>query len=435
LRKRRVKIKFISILFGLLAAGIFIVLVTVILDTKNALLDDGSSASRIKFKTHGRNKGEIVAEVDSIYGDQKGVYSLKNMVSSFTLSNGELLTICADRVKAVRKDKMECEFLGNVKLSMESGLLIETRRLFADFNKKTATGTDEVVIFQDDTRLSAKEYIFDMEKNTAILINDAKGFLKADKINADKLVICFDDMYKKSIRSMEAIGNAVYIADTYTLKAKRSILYSMDKVEAQEKVVLFYKKDGNNYDIRSDFMHAKINNGKLDDIEAFGSLIIKTKDVAIRADRGILKGDKINVSSNVIISGKHGNILGDVATLDLTTNDVFINKVNGQEKVVLFYKKDGDNYDIRSDSMRAKINNGKLDDIEAFGSLVIKTKDATIRADRGILKGDKINVSSNVIISGKDGNILGDAATLDLTTNDVFINKSSGVVNNGMRKS
>jgi LPS export ABC transporter protein LptC len=335
LRKRRVKIKFISILFVLLAAGIFVALVTVILDTKNAILGgnflklNGSSVSKIKLKTHHNGK-EITMESENVfYGNQKDVYTLKNMVSSFALPNGELLTVSADTVKAVRKDKTECEFMGNVKLSTKSGLLIETTRLLADFNKKIATGTDEVVISQDDSKISAKEYFFDMEKNTVTLINNAKGLFKANKINSDKLVICFDDMYKKSIRSMEAFGNITYVTDAYTLKAQKSILYSANKVEAYENVILLYKKDGDNYDIRSNSMCAKINNGKLDDIEALGSLIIKTKNATIRADRGILSGDKINVFSNVIISGKHGNIFGDAATLDLVTRDILINKSSG----------------------------------------------------------------------------------------------------------
>jgi LPS export ABC transporter protein LptC len=307
LRRRRGKIKLLSILFALAGAAIFAVLTKFILDAKKATSKESfaiqkiNSFSEMKFKTYDKNGKEINVASESVYETKKDEYVLKNSVSSFALSNGEFLTISADVAKAVKKDKTECEFTGNVKLSTESGFLMKTEKLFVYFNKKIATGDVDVAISQDDTKLSSKKYFFDMNDYVLTLTGDAKGFLRTSKISSDKLIIRFDGSGGKKVKSIDALKN----------------------------VVLLYKKDGDDYDVRSDSMLAQINNGALDNIKANGSLIIKTKDAIIRANRGILKGDKIDVFGNVSISGKQGNIFGNSAMLDVKTGDIFIDKSSG----------------------------------------------------------------------------------------------------------
>jgi lipopolysaccharide assembly outer membrane protein LptD (OstA) len=245
------------------------------------------------------------------------------------MSSGETLKISSDVTNAIRKDKTQCEFIGNVKLSTKSGLLMKTAKLFADFDQKIAHGNTEIVISQDDTMVSAKKYFFDMNKNILILKDHANGYLKSNKINADRLVIRFDNMHEKNVQNMDAFGNITYTTKDYVLRVQKSILYSSNKIYARGNVILLHRKNGNLYDVRSDSMEAQINNGTLDNIKANHSLTIKTNNAMIRADKGILKGDKIKVIGNVEVSGKQRNILGSSGILDIKTGDIFISNSSG----------------------------------------------------------------------------------------------------------
>jgi LPS export ABC transporter protein LptC len=335
LRTRRAKIKFISILFAVAAVGIFVMLSAFLIGTKkdmfegNAFRHGKNSFSNVSFKTFDSSGKNISLKSDEVYESQKDHYVFKNLVSAFALSNGELVTVSANQTKAIRKDRTECEFIGNVKLSTESGLLMESEKLFVDCNKKIASGDSDVVISQENTHLSAKGYFFDMNNNTLTLNNKANGSFKSNKISANKMIICFNDMHKKSVKSIDAFENANFTTPDYTLKASKSILYTENEVKASQNVVLFYHKDSSSYDVRADSMQAKINNGALGTVKANGSLIIKTKDAKIRSDSGILDGDNVNVFGNVVISGKHGNIFGKTATIDTKTGKVLVSKSSG----------------------------------------------------------------------------------------------------------
>ncbi|MDR1982203.1 MAG: LPS export ABC transporter periplasmic protein LptC [Holosporaceae bacterium] len=335
MRSRRTRIKLISIFFAVVAIGIFIVIIIFTAKTKRAISLENSPNpqknffSEIKFRTYDLKGKEINVKSESIYENKKNNYVFKNMVSNFTMPNGEILTISSDITNAIREDRMQCEFIGNVKLSTDSGLIMKTKSLFVDFNKKIAHGNTEVVISQDDTQVSGKKYFFDMNKNVLILTGNANGLLKSDRVHADMLVIRFNDMHEKNIKNIDAIGNATYTTKDYVLKAQKNILYSSNRIDAQSDAILLYKKNGNDYDIRSDSMQAEINNGRLDNIKTNTSLTIKTNNATIRADRGVLKDDIIEVLGNVVISGEQGNIFGNSATLNVKTGDVFISKSSG----------------------------------------------------------------------------------------------------------
>ncbi|MDR0678287.1 MAG: LPS export ABC transporter periplasmic protein LptC [Holosporaceae bacterium] len=335
MRNRRVRIKLISIFFAAIAVGIFTTIVVFVIKTKKTILPENSIDtkenlfSRVRFKTYNRQGKEINIKSDSVHENKKDNYLFRNMVSNFALSNGERLKISSNVIYATREYKRQCEFLGNVRLSTDSGFIMKTEQLFVDFDKKIARGNTSVEITQDNTRVSAKKCFFDMNKNTLTLIGNVNGFIKLDKINSDTLVIHFDNIYGKNIQNIDALGNATYTTKDYLLKARKSITYSPNEIRAQENVILVYKKSGNRYDVRSNSMRAQINNGLLDHVEANNSLTIKTNNAIIRADRGILKDDKIKVSGNVAISGKQGNVLGRSATLDMKTGDVFILESSG----------------------------------------------------------------------------------------------------------
>jgi hypothetical protein len=144
------------------------------------------------------------------------------------------------------------------------------------------------------------------------------------------MIICFAEEYGKSDKNMEAIGNAVYIAANYRLQARKNITHVGNNVEAHEQVILLYEKNNNHYDVRSDHMHALLDeHGTISDIVATGSLIIKTEDAIIRADRGVFKDNVITVHDNVVISSNQGNIFGNVAVLDVRSGNINVNNSSG----------------------------------------------------------------------------------------------------------
>jgi LPS export ABC transporter protein LptC len=325
----------LSVVFAIAAAGTFAAAVIFLIDPQKeasggvSFRKNKNSFSDVSFKTYDRAGKEINIKCDSVSENQKDQYIFENLVSTFELSGGELLTVSANTTKAVRKDKTECEFLGNVKLSTKSGLLMKTEKLFVDCNKKIAGGDSDVVISQENVNLSAKKYFFDMDANVFTLDHDAKGSMKSGKISADRLIIRFDDVHQKSVKSMDAFGNATYIAQDFDLRAQQSILYTKDEVKAHKNVRLICRQNSNAYDVRADSMQARIRNGVPGEVKANGSLIIKTKDVIIRADKGVFFGDDVKVFDNVVIFGEHGNIFGNTATMNMKTGDISVDKLSG----------------------------------------------------------------------------------------------------------
>jgi lipopolysaccharide export system protein LptA len=284
--------------------------------------------SKVRFIAYGNNVKGVSLLSDDIHESGKDNYIFNHMLSTFTLANGEILTVSADITKAIGKDKMQCEFTGNVKLSMKSGLAAKTAKMFLDFDKKTAHGDTEIVITGDGAKLSAEKYLCDMSNNILTLNCNAEGIHKTGKINADELIIYFDDANKKNMRRMNATGNAVYSSGVYTVKAKK-LRYENDMIEARDDVMLLFSKDGNNYEVQAAFMRAHISQGTIAYVEANGSLRIKTKDATIHAREGTFKGDKIKVMGNVVVSGKPGRLFGNVGTLNIQTGDVSIRQSSG----------------------------------------------------------------------------------------------------------
>lgn len=128
-----------------------------------------------------------------------------------------------------------------------------------------------------------------------------------------------------------------------------------------------------------------------------------------------------------------GNASLKSANYDLSAKDSLVyeeNKIKAAKNVELVYKKDNKNLNIKSDEMRAFLNDkSEITDIFADGNVRIKTKDSVVKADQAVYKNtDKVTASGNVIISKEQGDIFGEEAELDLNTENVIVKKSSGIV-------
>jgi lipopolysaccharide export system protein LptA len=327
----------LSVFFVLVALGVIVALAVPVISAKKLISSininfkgKNSAFSGLTFKTKDDKGREIALSSDRVLESKKDNFIFENMTLTFSMSNGENGAVSADTTKALRADQTLCEFIGNVRLKTDAGLLIETEKSLVDFTGKIASGDAGIMISRKDIKASSQKYIFDINKNILTLIGAVKGFLRTDEVTSDKMVIHFAEEYGKSAKSMEAIGNAVYVAVNYRLQARKNILHVGNNVEAHEQVVLLYKRNDRRYDVRSDHMYAFLDErGTIDDIEAVGSLVIKTKDATIRANKGVFKGDIVTVRDNVVVSSSQGDVLGNAAVLDVRSGDISINNSSG----------------------------------------------------------------------------------------------------------
>ncbi|MDR2068056.1 MAG: LPS export ABC transporter periplasmic protein LptC [Holosporaceae bacterium] len=327
----------LSVFFIVAALGVIVALAIPVISAKKLIssLDinfhgKNNAFSEVTFKTKDDKGRKISLSSKKASESKKDNFIFEDITLTFTMSNGENGTVSADLTKAIRADQTLCEFTGNVRLKTDAGLSIETEKSLVDFTKKIASGNDGITISRKDVKASSQKYFFDINKNILTLTGNVEGFLRTDRITSDKMIINFAEEYGKSAKSMEAVGNAFYVAANYRLRARKNILHSGNNVEARDEVILLYKKNGNHYDVRSDHMRATLDQyGVIDDIVATGSLLIKTKDAIIRADRGVFKGDMVTVCDNVMVSGNQGDIFGNSATLDIRSGEISINNSSG----------------------------------------------------------------------------------------------------------
>ncbi|MDR1333923.1 MAG: LPS export ABC transporter periplasmic protein LptC, partial [Holosporaceae bacterium] len=341
MHKRRRKIKWLSIAFGVGATAIFAVSAFFLISNKKEMLQKialkqiGNSFSNIDFKTYDRLGKEISIISDNVCVDQEGNYIFKNLVSTFTLANGEPLTISAVTTKALREDKTECEFIGNVKLSTESGLLLESEKLFVDSNKKIAKGDTSVVISQQDTQLSAQKYFYDVNSNTFTLSENAQGTLKTDKVSANQLIIRFDDAHGKKMGSMDALGNVKFSTESGLLLESETLFVDCNQKIARGDTSVVISQEDTQLSGQRYFYDANSN-------------IFTLNENA----KGTFKTDKISANQLIIrFDDAHGkkvksmDALGDATyvtqyyTLKAKQNILYTEKeMKARENVSLLYK-------------------------------------------------------------------------------------------------
>jgi LPS export ABC transporter protein LptC len=340
----RVKVKAIAIFFAFL--GLFLIgcVVAFIMTAKrqgasDSLAQPPSNAisknmfSNFSYKTCDSNGKEIVLTSDEVLENKKDNYQLKNIASTFTLSNGEKCFISADTTKAINSDRTVCDFVGHVTLRSESGLLLQTERSFVDFNRKTASGDTAISITGRGIDVSGDKYHFDLNKNMIVLTGNAKGViqikssLQKKMIFSDQIVIYLDTKSKKPFKSLEAIKNAKFVSEDYQLTAQEKIVCDNNEMTAISNVELICNKNEQQYTVKSDQMHASFDEqSSIQEVKAKGSLTVKTKSAIIAADSGVFKSNKITVEGSVVVSNEYGDVFGDTAEYDITTGDVSIKK-------------------------------------------------------------------------------------------------------------
>lgn len=284
----------------------------------------------VVYTSFDENSNKITLKSPKVKEKNNEIFDFDNMVTTFNISPEETATIFADETRFVSKESKQCEMNGNVKLSTEEGLLLETEKSFVDIDKKIARGDTDIRITQDDTKFFAKKYQFDMGKKIVTLIRDVKGSISGDLITADKLIVEFDKVIGKDFKSVHAFGNSSYKTAQYDLKATRDIIYTKKNVahagqyaEANGNVNLDFKQGKHKYFVVCDYMTMDLQNNVVEKVIARNNLKIKVDNAtSIQGNYGVLENDFLTVTGNTVIFNEKGKILCKKAILNTKTNDI-----------------------------------------------------------------------------------------------------------------
>jgi len=336
LHRRRSKIRFISSIFAAFAVFVGYLVVRSVLTMKDVtpknekvFSSDNHTFSDITYKVYNNGAKGMSLKSSEVQKVENGSLSFKKLVSNFRISENKRGTISADRTFALDEAAKQCKFIGNVKLSTDDGLSIRTDLSFVDFDKQTARGNSPVSVIQNDMELRANQYDFDLMHQIFTLIDHAEGHIKQDLINADKLIIELADIGNQSVKKVNAIGNALYKSEYYSIRATKCINYTPDNVDAYQNANLVYSRNGTNYDISANHIFGKLKANKVERAKMMGNLVIKFRDSVIYGDEGFFQGNILTVVDNVSILNPKGKIICDKAELNTTTNDMKIYNSKG----------------------------------------------------------------------------------------------------------
>ncbi|MBR1735299.1 MAG: LPS export ABC transporter periplasmic protein LptC [Alphaproteobacteria bacterium] len=333
---RRYKIKAIALLFIFISICTVLYILITIINGKNlssniSAKTEFSKNAFLKFfyKTKDISGKEVAIFAEKVTEETKDNFIFEQVTSNFMLSNEENGTITSNKGKIQQGTKTICQFIDNVVMTTNSGLILRTNNAVFDSEKKIISGNSRVNIKRNETILSAESYTFDADKNILTLKKNAKAHNPIQNISANEISIAFNSNYTDSIQNLTANGNASLISTDYDLSGE-SLKYEPNKITAMENIDLIYKKYGKNLTVKSDEMTAYLNNkSDITEIIANGNVYIKTKDSIVKGNNGVYKDNKVVISGNVIISKKQGNIFGEIAELDLITEKVSVKKSSG----------------------------------------------------------------------------------------------------------
>ncbi len=334
---RKWKIRAVSFVF-LVAAGVvlykvgrsLLVVPRIIHKNKFEKISGKNEFSDIIYSSFDKNLNKITLKSFQVQEKENNSYDFSKLVTSFKVSPTETVTIFADQTRFISQESKKCEMEGNVKLSTESGLLLETERSFVDIDQKIAKGNTDIFVTQNETKLSAKKYNFDMNRKIITFIKNVKGNLSNNLISADKLVIEFGKEIGKDIKEVHAFGDSRYKTTQYEVKANKEITYKREYAEANENVELAFKSNNKKFYVNANKIVINLKNDVIKKISAYDKLIIKVDNsIIIKGNLGIFENDHLIVSGNTAIINEKGNILCEKAILNMKTNDIRVYNSKG----------------------------------------------------------------------------------------------------------
>lgn len=334
---RKWKIRTVSFVF-IAAAGFvlykvgrsLVVVPKIIHNSKFAKTSERNEFSNVEYSSFDKDFNKITLKSSKIQEKTKNSFDFSKLTTTFKISPKETVTVLADQTHFISQKSKQAEMKGNVKLSTENGLLLETEESFVDIDQKIAKGDTDILITQNDTKFSAKKYHFDMNKKIVTLIKNVKGNLSNDLIFADKLIVEFEQEIGKDFKNVHAFGNSSYKTNQYDLKANKEIIYQKEYAEANGNVDLDFVKNGKNYHVNADKLAINLQKNVIKKVTAHNNLVIKVDNsTEIKGNYGILENDLLTVSKNVKITDKKGHILCEKAILNTKTSDIKIYNSKG----------------------------------------------------------------------------------------------------------
>lgn len=334
---RKWKIRTISFIF-LVAAGFvlykvgrsLVVVPKIIHKNKSVKTSEKNEFSNVMYSSFDKDSNKITLKSSKIQEKSKDSFDFSKLSITFKSSPQETVTVLADQTHFISQKFKQAEMKGNIKLSTENGLLLETEASFIDIDRKIAKGDTDILITQNDTKFSAKKYHFDMNKKIITLIKNVKGNLSSDQITTDKLIIEFEKEIGKDFKNVHAFGNSFYKTDQYDLKSSEEMIYKKEFAEANGNVDLDFVKNGKNYHVNADKIVVNFQKNLIKKVSAHNNLIINVDNsTLIKGNDGILENDLLTVSKNVTITNEKGNILCEKAILNIKTSDIRVYNSKG----------------------------------------------------------------------------------------------------------
>jgi LPS export ABC transporter protein LptC len=309
-------------------------------------------------------------------------------------------------------------------ISREIDLSTDRSDAFIDLSYRTHNADGrEITLASDKMHEEAKKhYVFEKMTSNFTLSNGEKGTVSADRAKAvrdDKTICEFTNNVKLST------------ASGLQLRTEKSTVNLNAKIVDGESPVSIRKDDSNISADRYSF-------------DIGSNILTLTGHVAgVMAHKTSISSDKIIVTFDGSVKNSIKNVkaIGNARLLspdyDLRARGQIVyddSRLQANSGVVFVHKKNADYVTIHAQRMTAFLNkNASLREATADGGLIIHQKNVTIESNSGIFRDNKIIASGNVVISGDQGEVFGDAVELDTLTGNVSVKKSSGIIKSVVR--
>jgi hypothetical protein len=347
-RKRKFYIKSLAIFFLVIAVAVAFLLLKPLLERTRGVavgdflkyVEDDSSFRDFSYTMYTKDKKKIILKSDKVAEIKKNCYIFKNLESTLSLLNGDIISIFADTTKTINESKTKSQLYGNVRLFTKSGLSMKTEKAFVDFDKKIVLGDDAIAIKlspastghkqQRKIILNGKKFLFDLDKNTLTIFEMAKGIVDSSSISSGSIVICFDDIREGTIKRIEAKKNPIFTTKDYTVMAKDDVVYCPMEVSAHGDVVFNYYRDDKNLRIQSENFTALIDGtGNIYNVVTNSAFTARTPSAIIMADRGFFSHNQISAVGNVVVVSDDGSVFGESAVFDIPSGELQLSKSSG----------------------------------------------------------------------------------------------------------